>query len=90
MLYKIQNFGPSKDVMVNGVKFFLGKNQKIDTDNAQFAMEATKLHNVDVEELFEKINYFELRKIAQEDYGIEIKGNIKKKELIRLIKQNNS
>lgn len=88
MLYKIQNFGPPKDVMVNGVKIFLGRNKRIDTDDAQFAAEAVKIPCVDVEELFDKINYFELLEMAKNEYGIEIKGNIKKKELIKLIKQN--
>ena len=87
MLYRIQNFGPSKDVIVKGVKIYLTRNQRIDTDDAEFAKEAAKHPNVDVEELLDQINYFDLRKIAQER-GIEIEGKVKKNELIKLIKSN--
>ena len=88
MFYRIQNFGIPKDVVVRGVKHFISRNVALDTDDAEFALEASKLQNVEVTELFEKINYFELLKIAKDKLGIEIKGNIRKNELIKLIKQN--
>jgi len=86
MLYRIQNFGPPKDVIVDGVKYFLGRNKRIDTDNHKFAAEAAKLPRVDVTELLEEINYFELRKIAKER-GLEVKRNIRKNELVELLKR---
>lgn len=84
MLYKIQNFGLPKDVIVNGVKYFIGRNKLIETDNRQFAIEAAKLRNVEVTEEYDQINYFELRKMAKRR-GIEIKRNIKKNDLISLL-----
>lgn len=84
MLYRIQNFGIPKDVTVNGVKYFIGRNKLIETDNEQFALEAAKLRNVEVTKAYDEVNYFELRKIAKQR-GIEIKRNIKKNDLISLL-----
>lgn len=85
MLYKIHNFGNSKDVIVKGKLFFLTKNADITTDNEDFATEAAKYLEVEVTELYEKMNYFELRKIAKEK-KIKFKNNIKKDELMQLLK----
>lgn len=84
MLYGIQNFGLPKDVIVNGVKYFISRNQLVKTNNKEFAFEAGKLHNVEVTELLGEMNYFELRKIAKER-GIEVNRNIKKDELVSLL-----
>lgn len=84
MLYRIQNFGPPKDVTVNGVKYFIGRDKLIETDNGQFALEAANLRNVEVTKAYDEVNYFELRKIAKQR-GIEIKRNIKKNDLINLL-----
>lgn len=86
MLYRIQNFGLPKDVTVNGVKYFISRNKLIETNDSQFAFEASKLRNVEVTELLDEMNYFELRRIAKE-YGIEVTRNVKKKELIKYLKK---
>lgn len=86
MLYRIQNFGLPKDVTVDGVKYFIGRNKLIETDNPKFAFEAAKLRNVEVTGLLDEMNYFELRRTAKE-YGMEVKRNVKKEELIKYLKK---
>ena len=85
MLYKIHNFGNSKDIIVKGKLFFLTRDADLTTDNKDFAIEAAKYLEVEVTELYEKMNYFKLRKIAK-DKNIKIKNNIKKDELLELLR----
>jgi len=84
MLYKIHNFGISKDIIVKGKLFFLTKNAEITTEDDDFAFEANKFLEVEVTEIYEKMNYFELRKIAKEK-NIKFENNIKKYELLKLL-----
>lgn len=85
MLYKIHNFGNSKDIIVKGKLFFLVKNADLTTENEDFAVEAAKHLEVEVTELYEKMNYFKLREMAK-DRNIKFKNNIKKDELLNLLK----
>lgn len=85
MLYKIHNFGISKDIIVKGKLFFLTKGADITTENEDFAIEAAKYLEVEVTESYEKMNYFKLREIAK-DRNIKFKNNTKKDELIKLLR----
>ena len=85
MLYKIHNFGNSKDIIVKGKLFFLTRDADLTTDNEDFAIEAAKYLEVEVTELYEKMNYFKLRELAK-GKNIKFKNNIKKIELLNLLK----
>ena len=85
MLYKIHNFGLAKDIIVKGKLFYLSGKSETTTDNNDFAFEAAQQKEVEVTELYEKMNYFELRKIAK-DKKIKFKNNIKKIELLKLLR----
>ena len=84
MLYKIHNFGISKDIIVKGKLFFLTKGADVTTEDEDFAREAAKFLEVEVTEVYEKMNYFELRKIAKEK-NIKFKNTIKKEQLLKLM-----
>ena len=86
MFWKIQNFGKQVDVVVDGVPYFIAKYEAKNTTDERFAEVAKKYPNIQVTELYEEVNYFELLKIAKQR-GIEMKKRIKKNELINILKK---
>ena len=86
MLYKIQNSGASMDIFVDGVRYFISRGETWPTNNKALADEAAKFPNIQVVELYEEMNYFELLKIARQR-GIEIKKTIKKNELVKILRR---
>ncbi len=86
MLYKIQNFGKSTDLFVDGVRYFIARRTTWPTDDKRLAEEAAKFSYMRITVLFEEMNYFELLKIAQQK-GIELGKKVKKKELIEILKK---
>jgi len=87
MLWKIQNFGKSTDIFVDGTKYFISRGETWPTNSERLAEEAAKLPYMKVIELYEEMNYFDLLKIAKQR-GIEIKKKrIKKRELIEILRK---
>ena len=86
MLFKIQNFGKQVDIPVDGVPYFMAKYEAKNTDDERFAEEARKFPNIQVTELYEEMNYFELLRIAKQR-GIEMGKRVKKNELVKILKR---
>jgi len=89
MLYKIYNYGNSRNLPYKGMSIFIAKNQMIPTDDGDMADALSAYPYIDVltevkDEDYDNIHFSKLKKIAREK-GIELYPKIKKTELIKLI-----
>ena len=89
MLYKIYNYGNSRNLPFKGMSIFIAKNKMIPTEDKDMAdaLSAYPYINVITEvkdEDYDNIHFSQLKKIAREK-GIELHPKIKKIELIKLL-----
>lgn len=89
MLYKIYNYGNSRNLPYKGMSIFIAKKQMIPTEDKDMADALSAYPYIDVitevkDEDYDSIHFFRLKKIAREK-GIELHPRIKKIELIKLL-----
>ena len=89
MLYKIYNYGNSRNLPYKGMSIFIAKKQMIPTEDKDMADALSAYPYIDVitevkDEDYDGIHFFKLKKIAREK-GIELHPKIKKIELIKLL-----
>jgi hypothetical protein len=89
MLYKIYNYGNSRNLPYKGMSIFIAKKQMIPTEDKDMADALSAYPYIDVlteitDEDYDDIHFSKLKKIAREK-GIELHPKIKKIELIKLL-----
>ncbi|MBA7622810.1 hypothetical protein ES703_30197 [subsurface metagenome] len=89
MLYKIYNYGNSRNLPYKGMSVFIAKKQMIPTKDKDMADALSAYPYIDVltevtDEDYDAIHFSKLKKIAREK-GIELHPKIKKIELIKLL-----
>lgn len=89
MLYKIYNYGNSRNLPYKGMSIFIAKKQMIPTEDKDMADALSAYPYIDVisevkDEDYDNIHFSKLKKIAREK-GIELHPRIKKTELIKLL-----
>jgi hypothetical protein len=90
-MYEICNYGNSRALPYKGMNIFLGKNQSIKTEDKDMVDILSSYPYLEVREIKENIdykdmNFWKLKKIAKEQ-GLELTRNVKKFELIKLLKK---
>lgn len=91
MLYKIYNYGNSRNLPYKGMSIFIAKKQMIETEDKEMADALSAYPYIDVitevkDEDYDNIHFFKLKKVAKEK-GIEFDKHIKKKELINRLSE---
>jgi len=89
MLYKIYNYGNSRNLPYKGMSIFIAKKQMIPTEDKDMADVLSAYPYIDVitevkDKDYDNIHFSKLKKIAREK-GIELHPRIKKIELIKLL-----
>jgi len=89
MLYKIYNYGNSRNLPFKGMSIFIAKNKMISTKDKDMADALSAYPYIDVltevtDEDYDDVHFSKLKKIAREK-GIELHPKIKKIELIKLL-----
>lgn len=88
--YEVFNFGPSRDIPYKGSSINLQQHWGFVTSDKKLINVLRKFPSISITEVKEKkgkydhTNYFELKQMAV-NMGLEIKNNIKKKDLIKLM-----
>ena len=88
--YEVFNFGPTRDIPYKGGSFNLQQSWGFETSDKKLIKLLRAFPAISITEVVEKesqyahTNYFRLKKMAV-DMGLDIKNNIKKNELIKLM-----